>query len=105
MKYNIQDISDREVFNGFHGRFIHTDKSTLAFWEIDQDATIPTHAHFHEQVMQVLEGEFLLDVDGESHNLKPGDVLVIPPNAPHGGRAITACKVLDTFTPPREEYK
>lgn len=105
MKYILKDINAREVFPGFHGRFIHTEQSTLAFWEIDENAVIPEHNHFHEQVMQVYEGEFELQLDGETHILKPGDVLVIPPNAPHGGKALTTCKVLDTFTPVREEYK
>jgi hypothetical protein len=30
---------------------------------------------------------------------------VIPPNAKHSGRGITACKVLDAFAPVRDDYR
>jgi len=63
------------------------------------------HAHHHEQVVNMLEGEFELVVDGTPHRLKPGDVLAIPGNAPHSGRAITRCRILDVFWPIREDYR
>ena len=53
----------------------------------------------------MLEGEFDLVVDGTPHRLKPGDVLAIPGNAPHSGRAITRCRILDVFWPIREDYR
>ena len=37
--------------------------------------------------------------------LKNGDVIVIPSNIPHSGRALTKCILMDVFSPVREEYK
>ena len=34
-----------------------------------------------------------------------GDVLVIPGDAKHSGRAHTGCRILDVFSPVREEYR
>ena len=59
----------------------------------------------HEQVCNVLEGTFELTIDGESRQLGVGQVGVIPSNAVHSGRAITACRVLDIFHPVREDYR
>jgi len=53
----------------------------------------------------VLEGRFELEVNGEVRILEPGIVAAIPPHVPHGGRAITACRLLDVFLPERENYK
>jgi quercetin dioxygenase-like cupin family protein len=39
------------------------------------------------------------------HRLQPGMVFVIPPNVTHSGRGITACRVLDTFAPTRDDYR
>jgi len=44
-------------------------------------------------------------VEGVRHQLTTGQVFVIPPDARHSGRALTACRVLDAFAPVREDYK
>ena len=59
----------------------------------------------HEQVVNVLRGEFELTVDGETKHLKPNDVACIPSNAVHSGKAITDCYILDVFYPVREDYR
>jgi quercetin dioxygenase-like cupin family protein len=53
----------------------------------------------------VVEGEFELILDGETEVLKPGRVALIPARAPHSGRAVTDCTILDVFSPMREEYQ
>jgi hypothetical protein len=32
-------------------------------------------------------------------------VLVIPPEARHSGHGVTACRVLDVFSPARDDYR
>jgi quercetin dioxygenase-like cupin family protein len=66
---------------------------------------MPIHSHIHEQVAHVLKGRFELTVGDETKVLEPGIVAVIPPNLPHGGKAITDCELLDVFHPEREDYK
>lgn len=104
-KIELADLPSIEKIKGFHGRFIHTDQNTIAFWEIEAGATLPTHSHVHTQSTQVLEGEFELTVEGVTEVCKPGAIVIIPSMAVHSGRAITPCKILDTFAPVREDYK
>jgi quercetin dioxygenase-like cupin family protein len=59
----------------------------------------------HEQVVNVIEGQFELTVEGKTTILNPGDLFVIPSNAGHTGRALTKCKVIDVFYPIREDYR
>ena len=102
---DLEKIPQREIVPGYRARFLHTENMTLAFWEVDPGAELPEHSHFHEQVSNVLEGKFELTVDGESQVLAPGVVVLIPPDVPHSGKAITSCRILDIFYPCREDYK
>lgn len=98
-------VPARELMPGMRGKFLHSASMTFVYWDIDEGAALPLHAHPHEQVVNMLEGEFEIVVDGRPHRLKPGDVLAIPGNAPHSGRAITRCRILDVFSPVREDYR
>lgn len=98
-------IAPRTVIPGFHGRFVHSGSMTFALWDVDEGAELPEHAHVHEQVVHVLEGRFEVSVDGVTSLLEDGMVAVIPPNAVHSGVAITPCRILDAFSPVREDYR
>jgi quercetin dioxygenase-like cupin family protein len=104
-RYEVASLPARELVPGHHGRFIHSEHTTHVYWQIDADAVLPKHSHPHEQIVNMLEGRYELVVDGEKFVLDAGDVLVIPGGAIHGGRAHTACRILDVFSPVREEYR
>jgi quercetin dioxygenase-like cupin family protein len=101
----LDTIPVREIFPGFRARIVHTDRATLSFVEIDEGRSFPEHHHPHEQTVTVLAGELELVVGGETCHLSPGRVFVIPPDAPHSGTALTACRVLDVFAPTRDDYR
>ena len=105
MKTTVSSLSPFEISRGFNARMIHTDTMTLAYVDVDDGADLPEHAHVHEQVLNLLEGRFELIVNGKSHILEAGDVYAIPSNAPHSGRALTTCRILDVFHPVREDFK
>jgi quercetin dioxygenase-like cupin family protein len=102
---NLDDLPAREHMPGFAGRFLHSGGMTFVWWTIAPGATFTPHSHPHEQVVNMLEGEFEITVDGKPRRLRPGDVLLIPGHAVHDGRALTACRILDVFAPVREEYR
>jgi quercetin dioxygenase-like cupin family protein len=95
----------REIFPGLRARVVHSDRVSHSWVEVDQGAAFPEHQHPHEQIVNVLAGELELVVDGVTHRLMPGMVFVIPPDVKHSGRGVTACKVLDTFAPTRDDYR
>lgn len=105
MSLMLSSLPMREIFPGFRARIVHTERTSQSWVEIDAGASFPEHAHLHEQVVNVLEGDLELTIDGVVHRLTPGVVYVIPPHVPHAGRAITACRVLDVFAPARDDYR
>jgi quercetin dioxygenase-like cupin family protein len=62
------------------------------------------HRHVHEQVTYCLSGEFVFTVDGESATVRAGDSLFVPSSALHGTRCVAAGRLLDIFTPQREDF-
>jgi quercetin dioxygenase-like cupin family protein len=102
---NLDSAPVREQMPGMKGKFLHSGSMTFVYWDADEGAVVPRHAHPHEQVVNMLEGEFEMVVDGTAHRLKAGDVLAIPGHSPHSGRAITRCRILDVFSPVREDYR
>ena len=105
MNLVLTDIETKEIMPGFHGKMIHTENMTLAYWEVEEGAIVPEHSHKNEQIMQVLEGTFEFTVNGLTKLCKPDDLVIIPSFAPHSGKALTPCKLMDIFSPVREEYK
>ena len=104
-RFDVWAMEPREVVPGYRARFIHTKHTTHAYWEIDPDVPLPEHAHPHEQIVNVLEGTIVLTVAGTEHELHAGDCLVIPGGVPHAAVARTPVRVLDVFSPVREEYR
>lgn len=105
MPLNLTNIPTKEIMPGYHAKMVHATQMSIAFWEVEQGAKVPEHSHKNEQIMHVIEGEFEFTLDGQTQVHGPGDIVVIAPHKPHSGNALTACKLLDVFSPVREEYK
>lgn len=104
-QFIVEDLPTKEPMSGFKGKFVHSDNMSVAHWRIAVNAMAPLHAHPHEQVTMVVEGEFELTIAGETMALKPGVVAVIPPDVERSGIAITECHLIDIFYPVREDYR
>lgn len=102
---DLSKLQPVERIPGYFGRFVHSEHMTVAYWEIKAGSPIPEHDHPHEQIMTVTDGAFELVVDGVPKLLRAGMVEIIPPGVRHGGRAVTDCRVVDTFSPVREDYR
>lgn len=100
----VRDVPAHEPAPGFVGRFVHSAAMTVGYWEIRAGAVLPEHSHAQEMIATIVEGRFELTVDGTARILEPGVVAVIPSNVPHGGRAITDCRIVDVWTPRRGDY-
>ena len=105
MRIRTSELPEREVMPGFAGRFVHSERMTLAFWELPAGRELLEHSHPQEQVLVQKAGRFEITVAGETTVAEPGDCVVIPPNAVHSGRALTDCVILDVFAPVRDDYR
>ncbi len=102
---DLKRVEAKEVIPGYHGKFVHAKNMTTAYWEVDANSAIPEHEHIHEQILNLIKGEFELDIEGEKTILYAGAVVVIPSNVRHAGKSLTHCKIIDVFYPVREDYQ
>ncbi|MCZ7569145.1 MAG: cupin domain-containing protein [Ardenticatenaceae bacterium] len=96
----------KELAPGVLARTFWGDKMLMSVVEFLPGATVPDHSHAHEQVGIVLEGELTMTIGDQTKVLRPGDVYVIPGDVEHNAKAEGGpAKVLDIFSPVRDEYK
>lgn len=103
--YSFETESEREIYPGFRAKFLHSERMTMGSWEIEAGMELPEHVHEHEQISLLLDGEIEFTMAGETRMLQAGDVVITPSNVVHSGKAITDCKVIDVFSPVREDYR
>jgi quercetin dioxygenase-like cupin family protein len=72
--------------------------------QLDAGSQMPAHSHPQEQIVHILAGRMKLVVDGTPHELSAGDSFYLTSNVPHGVETLEPTRVLDTFSPPRDEY-
>jgi unsaturated pyranuronate lyase len=85
-------------------QFVVGTNTMLSRLFLKKGAKVPLHSHFHEQISYVLEGALDFRVDGRQIILRAGEVLCIPPNAPHEAFALEDTVDLDIFNPPRQDW-
>ena len=102
---NLHELEEKQIVPGFKAHFVHSQNMTFAYWDIEAGAVLPEHSHPHEQVANMIAGEFELTVNGETKVLRPGSVAIVPSDSVHSGRAITICRIIDVFYPVREDYR
>jgi len=79
-------------------------KTMLARIVLKKGAVVPRHQHFHEQISHVVEGALLFRMNGKEQMVRAGEILCIPPDAPHEVIAVEDSVALDIFNPPRQDW-
>jgi quercetin dioxygenase-like cupin family protein len=64
----------------------------------------PLHSHPHVQSSYVVEGIFDVTIDGVTQRIGAGGAYIVPSGLTHGVVAIEAGRLVDTFTPRRDDY-
>jgi quercetin dioxygenase-like cupin family protein len=71
---------------------------------LEPGSKMPEHHHPQEQIVHILSGRMKLIVSGTPHEMKTGDSFYLASHVPHGVETMEETQVLDTFSPPRDEY-
>ena len=62
------------------------------------------HEHPHDQATYCLAGEFRFTAGEETRTLLPGDSVFVPGGLRHGTLCVAEGRLLDTFSPQREDF-
>lgn len=104
--YNPDDRETKELLPGIVARTFWGQQMLAAVVDLEPHTELPRHSHPHEQVGIVIAGQIEFEVAGQVRVLHPGEVYVIPGGVEHGARTFDQpVKVMDVFSPVREEYQ
>lgn len=62
------------------------------------------HSHPHVQSSYIAEGVFDVTIDGVTQRIPAGGAYIVPPNVVHGVLALEAGRLIDSFTPQRDDF-
>jgi quercetin dioxygenase-like cupin family protein len=70
---------------------------TITLFAFDAGQGLSEHSAPFDAVVQVIDGEGLFIIGGEEHNLKEGQLIIMPANVPHAVKAKHRFKMLLTM--------
>ena len=105
--FDMAVVPVKSLVEGVTIKVVHGERIMLSFVDFEAGASVPEHIHPHEQMGYVIAGEVEFDINGEKKRCQPGDAYIIPSNIHHTVKVSSdgPAKVLDIFSPPREEFK
>ena len=62
------------------------------------------HSHPHVQSSYIAEGVFEVTIDGITETIPAGGAYIVPSGLVHGVKALEAGKLIDSFTPRRDDF-
>ncbi len=87
--------------NGIVSRtLLRTPTARVVLFGFAEGQELTEHTSTQHALIQVLSGECEFSLSGKPHNLKAGDFLYMPPNAPHAIKATTQFSMLLTLFKP-----
>jgi quercetin dioxygenase-like cupin family protein len=100
------DREGEEVADGVYlADLAESERACMKHWRVEPGATLPTHRHANDQIGFVISGELTAIVEGEEHELEPGDSYAFPGKELHGAenRGDEPAVGIGVLSPPREE--
>ncbi len=84
--------------------YVSGQRATFCEFLLRAGAIVPSHQHEAEQLSWVRSGHLRLTVGSDTFDLTAGSVVRIPANIPHGATAVVDTKVVDLFSPRRDDW-
>ena len=102
---NEEELPKLELFPKAFSGIVAGERIMFSFLDLQPGCEIPEHSHPHEQAGLVLQGSFRFRIGSEERLTGPGDAFIVPPEVAHSGEVVEGpVKIVDIFSPPREDY-
>jgi len=106
MIYRNADATPVEMLPGLIRRTLADGEfMMICEFTLDDGVELPDHSHPHEQVGYLVSGRMRLTIGGETFVLLPGDSYHAPSNVQHSALSVEPSVIVDTFSPPRKDYR
>lgn len=99
------EIASEKTAEGVSRKILaYTDELMIVENTFNKGAVGSLHSHPHTQITYVLDGEFEFEINGEKKIVKKGDSMLKKDGIVHGCVCLKEGKLLDIFTPMREDF-
>jgi len=85
-------------------QMVSGENATLSQLLLKRGAVVPRHSHVNEQYSWIVSGSLKFVFDDREIMVSAGEVLLIPPHAPHSVVAMEDTVDVDFFAPRREDW-
>lgn len=103
-----QEFRSEKISKTYERQLAYLDNLMVAICDFTNGPAVkpdPPHAHPHEQITYVAEGELFFFLGEEKHHLTKGDICAIPPGIPHCIQTISNhVRLIDSFSPLRKDF-
>lgn len=69
----------------------------ITLFAFDKDESLTEHTSPYEAVAYMVDGEIEIKIGGNPYNVKAGEIIIMPPDVPHGLKAKVQSKMLLTM--------
>jgi quercetin dioxygenase-like cupin family protein len=83
---------------------VYGNNTLLSEFKLAKGKMLPMHKHPQEQTGYLVSGHISLIIEGERHDMKPGDSWTINGNLEHGAEIKEDSIAVEVFSPVREDY-
>ncbi len=108
MNYRVKKADKEDYIKVFDGikrkTLVYGNNTLLTEFILSKGKTLPMHSHPEEQTGYLVSGHIILIIDGDRHEMKPGDSWAIPGNVEHGAETLEDSVAVEIFSPVREDY-
>jgi len=83
---------------------LHGEQMTLAHFKFDKGNVVASHHHVNDQITTVAKGSIMMTVGEEEFQMNEGDMVLVPPDVPHGNVALEDTIIVEIFAPVRQDW-
>jgi quercetin dioxygenase-like cupin family protein len=93
----LADLIDYQEASVVSRTLIDKKAGTVTLFAFDEQQGLSEHTAPYDALVQIIDGEAEITIQGKTHHLKEGEMIIMPSNKPHALKAVKRFKMLLTM--------
>ena len=85
---NIENLIDYQIDSVVSMEVIKKELGTVTLFAFDKGQGLSEHSAPFDAMVQIIDGEAEITIDGKSNNVSKGQMIIMPANIPHALQAV-----------------